>query len=83
MTSLVNKIGTFCVVLQKTLAVSNCPLPLGACTWKHRENGQCCYVPDVRNVGEVAALVGAPLPTDLEVIAIRATLLAEIKENLK
>ncbi len=81
--SLVNKIGTFCVVLQKALAVTNCPLPMGACTWKHRETGQCCYTPDLRNVGEIAALVGAPLPTELEVVQIRADLLRAIKENLK
>ncbi len=85
--ALVNKqrIGTFCVVVQKQLVVATCPLPQGACVWKHRQHGQCMADParaDLK-VSELANLVGAPVPDDVEASNIRAALFDAIKENLK
>jgi len=72
--------GTFCVVIEKQLAVSQCPLENGACIWKHRKNGRCTYNEAFASSdftpNEFAARVGLP-PADPEVLNIIKNSLAD------
>lgn len=56
---------TFCVVVERELATSSCPLHKGACVWRHRETGICMYDEDAKLLppSELAALVGAEVPS--------------------
>ncbi len=72
-----------CVVIEREIAVSHCPLPDGVCFWKHRLTGACRYDPQAENLSasDLAAYVGAPVPTDAQVEEtkqrIRKAVLAE------
>lgn len=87
--SLVNKSsklpGTFCIVIQKQLAVSNCPLPRGTCVWKHRVTGQCKYDPQLADIKviDLAARVGLPIPTEDQLLETKARLLDAVRAELK
>lgn len=71
--------GTFCGVLNQQLAVSTCPLPKGACMWKHRLHGACAFTQDPISSYEFARRVGLPvLSVDVVNIAHRS-----LKERLK
>lgn len=70
-------------MISKPLVVSNCPLPFGACTWKHRTTGQCKYTEKELTANELAALVGeSPLPEE-KAVEIKEELRAAIKESLR
>lgn len=60
---------SFCIVVERELATSSCPLHKGACVWRHRETGSCMYDPEfsTKSVEDLAELVGAPNPTSEEV----------------
>jgi len=75
---------TYCIVAQSELIVSNCPLPKGACFWKHRLSGQCKYSEAATRLGvpELALHVGLPAPTETQVQALKESLLAAIKTEL-
>lgn len=78
-------VGTFCVVIQKQLAVSHCPLPKGSCVWKHRRTGLCCYdlnLSDIKLV-DLSQLVGLRAPTEDQFLKTRAELLEAIQSELK
>ncbi|MNL38655.1 hypothetical protein D3C87_1608840 [compost metagenome] len=72
-----------CVVIEREIAVSVCPLPDGVCFWKHRLTGACQYDPQAEHLSasDLAAYVGAHPPTDAQVEAtkqrIRAAVIAE------
>jgi|GEM_PF-6369026 len=63
---------TFCCVVERELATSSCPLHRGACFWRHRDTGICMYDDDAKLLPpeDLAALVGAPLPTNEELSKI-------------
>lgn len=79
------KVGTFCVVIQQRLAVTNCPLPIGTCFWKHRVTGQCRYSENTTdmNIFDLAKLVGLPIPTEVHIIETKQRLLTAIQSELK
>lgn len=81
----VNKVGTFCVIIQRQLAVPNCPLPKGVCVWKHRVTGQCKYDPSLSdiNIIDLAKLVGLPIPSEDHLLQTKARLLNSIQAELK
>lgn len=84
--------GTWCVVIEKQLAVATCPLPAGSCLWKHAVNGRCTYDPEfaesltdsklVKNpVAEFANHVGLG-PLDPEVVKIiKRSLISVLKKE--
>lgn len=59
---------SYCVVVDKELAISHCPLPKGICFFKHRKTGLCSYQPDVTKMTheELANLVGVIPLTEAE-----------------
>ena len=75
--------GCYCVVIHKQLVTSNCPLPMGTCTWKSRVNGQCCYLPQDLKVNELARRVGCATLNLTQAQTIKSTLLQEIRAALK
>jgi len=54
----------FCAVIQQRIVTAYCPLPLGACMWKHRLSGACTYSEEFANSKPLpsvfAAHVGLP-----------------------
>lgn len=76
-------IGCYCVVIQKQLVTSNCPLPTGTCVWKDRLSGQCRYVNQDLKVNELARRVHSKTLNLNEAQALKSTLLHEIKTALK
>jgi len=81
-----NSNKTFCVVIRKELKVSKCPLPSGACMWKHRETRICTYDEKIANseltVNEYTERVGLP-PADPDIFSIlKNSLLDKIKYEL-
>ncbi len=81
----VNKRGTYCVVIQQQLLVASCPLPMGTCFWKHRKTGLCTYTIDRTDmsVPELAALVGLDKPTDAQCQEMKADLYKALSKELK
>lgn len=57
---------SFCVVVERELATSSCPLYKGACVWRHRETGICMYDEDAKLLppDELASLVGTSVPSN-------------------
>lgn len=74
----------FCVVIERRMATSTCPLRKGGCVWRHRKTGLCCYDPSagVLEVSAIAKLVGAPIPTPEEQAQIREALLVAAKKEI-
>lgn len=86
--------GTFCVVIEKQLITTSCPLPKGVCMWKHRIHGGCTYDAEFANPepengkqkyvdpNEYAKRVGLPpIPVDI-VNILRQSLVMRVKEEL-
>lgn len=85
--------GTWCVVIEKQLAVATCPLPAGSCLWKHAVNGRCTYDQEfaesltdskiVKNpVLEFANHVGLDAPDPDIVKIIKRSLIALVKKEI-
>jgi predicted metallo-beta-lactamase superfamily hydrolase len=84
--TLVNKqVGAYCVVIEKQLAVVNCPLPKGTCVWKHRVTGQCRYDPSLSDIKviDLAKLVGHSVPSEDQFLQTKAQLLEAVRAELK
>lgn len=79
--------GTFCVVIDKQLAVSQCPLPNGACIWKHRKTGRCTYSEVFASsdftANEFATRVGLPTPDSEALAIIKNSLADRIRHELQ
>jgi hypothetical protein len=85
--------GTWCVVIEQQLMTASCPLPQGACMWKHAKRGFCTYDQDfaesltdpklVKNpVAEFAAHVGLD-PIDPEIVKIiKRSLISVVKKEV-
>jgi hypothetical protein len=80
--------GVYCGVIDKQLIVATCPLPQGACMWKHRINGLCMYdehfadqEPKPTSL-DFAKLVGAPVVPKEVVNKLRDDLAAKIKNDM-
>jgi hypothetical protein len=84
MNSDIEKRGTFCIVIEKQIAVSHCPLPKGTCMWKHRITGQCTYDENVEitDANSYASRVGLPQIPNLIVSIIQRSVVAALKEEL-
>ena len=80
----VNRLGTYCVVIEKRIVVSSCPLPMGTCFWKHRHTGLCTYSLDRTDmsVGELSALVGLDKPDEHQYQDIKASLYEAVAKEL-
>jgi hypothetical protein len=78
--------GTYCVVIEKRLAVSQCPLPDGSCIWKHRKTGRCTYSEAFASndftANEFAARVGLPVPDSEALAIIKNSLADKIRHEL-
>jgi hypothetical protein len=76
----------FCVIIEKRLVGPRCPLPNGACMWKHRETGDCTYDEQFASsdltVNEYAARVGLPLADPEAVTIIKNSLADCIRREL-
>jgi hypothetical protein len=70
--------GSYCIVVDKPLARSACPLKPGTCLWQHTETNGCRYRPDITTVEELAAAVGREVPPLSEVDAFKTALRAEL-----
>jgi hypothetical protein len=70
-----------CVAIEREIAVSHCPLPDGACFWKHRLTGACRYDPKAEHLSatDLAAYVGAPAPSEAEVETIKERIRKAVK----
>ncbi len=77
--------GTFCVAINRQLVVSNCPLPKGACIWKHNVTGQCKASARHAEMtaAELCKVVGQPVPTEAEITALHEELKTSIRRELK
>lgn len=83
-TPVTNPRGTFCILIEQQIAISNCPLPRGTCMWKHRISGLCMYDENVESLdaNAYAALVGLP-PINAHLVNIlKRSVVAIIKEEL-
>lgn len=78
--------GTFCVVIQKQLAVSQCPLAGNSCIWKHRKTSRCTYSELFANSeftpNEFAARVGLPSAEVSVLDIIRNSLADKIRSEI-
>ena len=75
--------GTYCVVIQKQLITTQCPLPKGSCFWKHRISGECKYESNLNlGVHELANRVGASTPSEEKAIKLKDRLLRKIKKSI-
>jgi hypothetical protein len=85
-TSSTNIRGTFCVVIQKQLAVSQCPLAGNSCIWKHRKTSRCTYNEAFANSeftpNEFAARVGLPSAEVSVLDIIRNSLADKIRREI-
>lgn len=74
----------FCIVIERPMATATCPLPQGGCVWRHRQTGLCCSNPSSGqlDIADIAALVGAPVPTVEEQAQIKDALLLAVKKEI-
>lgn len=79
------EVGTHCVVIDQRILTSTCPLPDGACVWKHVATAQCKYDPSISDISpsDLANLVGRTPPTEAQVTLIRSALFDTIKAELQ
>lgn len=74
---------SYCIVIQRELEGTKCPIPEAECVWKHRQTGHCKFDPEAvpSTVEELAVLVGAEIPTPEEVENLKQAIkTAVIKE---
>lgn len=68
-----------CVIIDEPLLTPRCPLPDGACVWKHRKTGMCMYSSEYDNnppsAQRIAKLVGEKTPSP--------TVVARVTEKIK
>ena len=89
--------GTYCGVIERQLITASCPLPKGACMWKHRIHGGCTYDPEIANLStdsndvakrtpldpnEYAKRVGLPPISESVVNILRASLILRVKKEV-
>lgn len=80
-----NKVGTYCIVIEKQIITSSCPLPTGTCIWKHRTTGTCKYDLAISPGITPSALcerIGLELPTEAQLTSIKDGLLQAVKAVL-
>jgi hypothetical protein len=79
--TVVNRLRTFCVVIQKPLAIPFCPIR--TCTWKAK-NGMCKYSREAEALDAqgLATLLGRPVPTTEDIAKTKADLLKAVRSTL-
>lgn len=77
----VNRSCTFCVVIQKPLAISFCPIR--TCTWKGVD-GFCKYSREAEalDIPGLASLLGRPVPDAEHIARTKADLLKAVRSTL-
>lgn len=77
----VNRLRTFCVVIQKPLAIPFCPIR--TCTWK-AVNGSCKYSREAEalDAPSLALLLGRSVPTTEDIAKTKADLLKAVRSTL-
>lgn len=70
---------TLCGVLGKEILVQVCPLPKGACMWKHRVDGTCAFSTSELTPSDFCARVGLEPPTEDVVQALKQEILKAVK----
>lgn len=80
-TEVVNRIRTFCIVINKPLAISFCPIR--TCTWK-ASNGACKYSREAETLDPqgLASLLGHPVPSAEDIATTKADLLKAVRSTL-
>jgi hypothetical protein len=77
---------TYCVVINKVMAVSICPIPKLNCSFQHCKTNECCYNPVFANseyaINDLAKLTGNVELTSKEISNIKADLLNKVKISL-
>lgn len=73
-----------CAVINAPLITPTCPLPDGACVWKHRKTGVCkyssAYDSDPPSAQDIAILVGERVPSEESVTRITNSIKSKFKE---
>jgi len=62
---------TFCIMINREIAIATCPLRKGQCYWQHTVNKMCMYTADELTPAEFAERTGRepPSATDQSSIA--------------
>lgn len=77
----VNKVGTWCVVIDSRIITQSCPI--NSCVYKSAKDGRCTYEKAKNSdVHELAALTGKPDVDDATIADIRQKLVTAIKAAL-
>jgi len=73
----------YCVVIDRNLAASKCPLPdVNDCMWCNKQTGACKYTAKDVSVNEFCELVGVKIPTKERLNGLREELASFTKRHL-
>lgn len=77
---------TYCIVVNKTMNTTVCPIPKLNCTFQHSKTNECCYNSTFANseytINDLAKLTGNLELTSKEISNIKLELLTQVKISL-
>lgn len=75
---------TYCVVIERYLVTSTCPVPDANCMWMDKVNKKCKYKEELQGCDPavLAKVVNVVVPTDQELESTKAAIKAAVIKEL-